>query len=124
MVEDRPIEQCDVIQKNVWGYRIKEREFRSAPDVVRLIVRAAAKDSNLLVNIGPDASGRLPAKAVEVMRDVGVWMRENGYAVYGSRGGGFSKDGGTAYTRKHGVTYAISWTDGTNSMPRVSTVKN
>lgn len=124
VVEDRPIEQCDVIQKNVWGYRIKEREFRSAPDVVRLIVRAAAKDSNLLVNIGPDASGRLPAKAVEVMRDVGVWMRENGYAVYGSRGGGFSKDGGTAYTRKHGVTYAISWTDGTNSMPRVSTVKN
>ncbi|MBR3924710.1 MAG: alpha-L-fucosidase, partial [Kiritimatiellae bacterium] len=106
------------------GYRIKEREFRSAPDVVRLIVRAAAKDSNLLVNIGPDASGRLPAKAVEVMRDVGVWMRENGYAVYGSRGGGFSNDGSTAYTKKQGVTYAISWTDGTNSMPRVSTVKN
>jgi len=120
VAEDRPIEQCDVIQDNVWGYKINERKFRTAPNVIKMIVRAAAKDSNLLMNIGPDGSGRLPEKAVEVMKEVGVWMAENGHAIYGTRGAGFSKDGNTAYTKKAGVTYAISLPADGYGYPKVS----
>ena len=28
MTRDRPVEQCDVIQHSVWGYRIGEKRFR------------------------------------------------------------------------------------------------
>ncbi len=111
MTRDRPVEQCDVIQKNVWGYRINERDFRTPEDVCAMICRCAGKDTNLLMNIGPDASGRLPARAVDVMAEVGKWMRANGDAIYGTRGIGLVKnaDGSeTAKTVKCGKIYEIT----------------
>ena len=97
---DRPIEQCDVIQKNVWGYKIGEKSFRSAPEVVAMVVRAAAKDSNLLMNIGPDGSGQFPAEAVSAMAEVGRWFAVNGESVYGTRAGGVGKGRQVVSTRK------------------------
>ena len=105
VTNDRPIEQCDVIQHNVWGYRIGEKNFRTADDVVAMVARAAAKDANLLMNIGPDGSGRLPARAVDVMAEVGKWFAKNGESIYGTRGCpiGIGKD--IVATRKGSVLY-------------------
>ena len=111
MTHDRPVEQCDVIQENVWGYKIGEKRFRTPEDVCAMICRTAAKDSNLLMNIGPDGSGQLPAKAVEVMAAVGKWMSANGDAIYGTRGAGIVKNAdGTevAKTTKDGKTFVIT----------------
>ena len=111
LVHDRPVEQCDVIQHNVWGYRIDERRFRMPEEVCAMICRCASRDSNLLMNIGPDGSGRLPARAVEVMAEVGKWMRENGEAIYGTRGLGLAKNADgteTGRTTKGGVVYVIT----------------
>ena len=112
VAEDRPIEQCDVIQKNVWGYKIGEKEFRTPEEVCAMICRSAAKDSNLLMNIGPDGSGQLlPAKAIEVLAEVGKWMSANGEAIYGTRGVGLVKNADgteTAKTTKDGKTFTIA----------------
>ena len=111
VAQDRPIEQCDVIQENVWGYRIGEKKFRTPEEVCAMVCRAAAKDTNLLMNIGPDGSGQLPAKAVEVMAEVGKWMSANGDAIYGTRGAGLVKNADgteTAKTVKDGKTYVIT----------------
>ncbi len=105
VTRDRPVEQCDVIQNNVWGYRINERNFRSAENVVAMIARAAANDSNLLMNIGPDASGQLPAKAVEVMGEVGKWMAKNGESIYGTTAGGVGLMKDVVSTRKGKALY-------------------
>ena len=111
VINDRPIEQCDVIQKKVWGYRIGEKDFRTAEDVVSMIALAAAKDSNLLMNIGPDGSGQFPAEAVAVMERVGTWFAKNGEAIYGTRGVGLvnNADGTqTAKTRKGDTLYMLT----------------
>ena len=111
MTRDRPVEQCDVIQHSVWGYRIGEKRFRTPEDVCAMICRCAGKDTNLLMNIGPDGSGRLPKRAVEVMAEVGKWMRANGHAIYGTRGCGLVKnpDGSeTAKTKKGDAVYSIT----------------
>ena len=105
VTNDRPIEQCDVIQNGVWGYRIGEKRFRTPADVVAMVARAAAKDSNLLMNIGPDGSGRLPAKAVAVMAEVGAWFRANGESIYGTRGCPIGQGKDVVATRKEGVLY-------------------
>ena len=105
VTHDRPIEQCDVIQNNVWGYRINERKFRTAPDVVAMLARAVANDANLLMNIGPDGSGRLPGKAVEVMVEVGKWIEKNGESIYGTRAGGIGLLKDVVSTRKDNVLY-------------------
>ncbi len=126
MTRDRPVEQCDVIQKNVWGYKINERSFRTPEDVCAMICRCAAKDANLLMNIGPDGSGRLPARAVEVMAEVGKWMRANGYAIYGTRGLGLvkNKDGSqTGKTRKGDKVFVITIPKGAAGYPVVEVRK-
>ena len=115
VINDRPIEQCDVIQKKVWGYKIGEKEFRTPEDVCTMICRAAAKGANMLMNIGPDGSGRLPARAVEVMGEVGKWMAANGEAIYGTEGAGYAKNADgteTAKTTKDGKTFTITIRNG------------
>lgn len=106
-----PLEQCDVIQKNVWGYKIGEDEFLSPEEVCAMVVRAAAKNSNLLMNIGPDGSGRFPEKAVESMLEAGKWLDRNGDAVYGTKGGGLTKNADgteTAVTLKDRKKFVIT----------------
>ena len=105
VTRDRPIEQCDVIQHSVWGYKIGETKFRTADDVVAMLARAAANDANLLMNIGPDGSGRLPAKAVEVMAEVGKWMAKNGESIYGTTAGGVGLLKDVVSTRKGDALY-------------------
>ena len=116
VVHDRPVEQCDVIQHNVWGYRIGEKNFRTADDVVAMAARAASKGSNLLMNIGPDGSGRLPARAVQVMKDVGTWFAANGESIYGTEAGGIADGKDVVSTRKGGVLYLHFIAKGRNSI--------
>ncbi len=105
LVRDRPVEQCDVIQHDVWGYRIGETRFRTPEDVVALIARAAAKDSNLLLNIGPDGSGQLPAEAVRVLDGVGAWFEKNGESIYGTTAAGLALVKDVVSTRKDETLY-------------------
>ena len=105
VANDRPIEQCDVIQNGVWGYRIGERNFRTAPEVVAMVARAAAKNSNLLMNIGPDGSGQLPARAVKVLKEIGPWFARNGEAIYATRGCAIGQGKDVVATRAGDVLY-------------------
>lgn len=104
VTKDRPIEQCDVLQHDVWGYRIGAA-FRSPEEVVAMVARAAAKGSNLLMNIGPDGSGRLPGRAVEVMARVGAWFDRNGESIYGTQAGGVSLGKSVVSTCKGDTLY-------------------
>ena len=126
VAHDRPVEQCDVIQHAVWGYKVAERNFRTPENVCAMICRCAGKDTNLLMNIGPDGSGWLPERAVEVMAEVGKWMRANGEAIYGTRGCGLVKnaDGSeTAKTKKGDVVYSITIPKDCSGYPKVEIVK-
>ena len=87
LTNTRPVEQCDVIQWGVWGYRIFEKGFRTPDEVCTMLVKCAAMNVNLLMNVGPDGSGQFPEQAVSVLADVGKWMRENGHAIYGTTAG-------------------------------------
>ena len=70
-----------------------------------MVARAAAKGSNLLMNIGPDGSGRLPARAVEVMSEVGKWFAANGESSYGTEAGGVGLLKDVVSTRKGNALY-------------------
>ncbi len=105
MTMDRPIEQCNVIQHNVWGYRITERSFRNPQSVIQLAVRAASKGVNLLINVGPDGSGRIPAKTVEVLKRVGEWFKLHGESIYGTDACPFADGDTLVSTRRDNVVY-------------------
>ena len=41
----------------------------------------AAKNANYLLNIGPDALGRVPERSAQILREVGTWLGTNGEAI-------------------------------------------
>ena len=105
VVQDRPLEQCDVLQKNVWGYRIGEHNFLTPEQVVAMTAKSAAKGANMLMNVGPDGSGRFPRQCVEILAAVGKWFRQNGESIYGTEAGGVFQGGQVVSTRKGGTLY-------------------
>ena len=81
-----PLESADTIN-NSWGFNLTDNHFKSTRDVVHYLVKAAGKNANLLLNVGPMPNGEIPAEAVNRLRDVGQWLEKNGESVYGTRGG-------------------------------------
>jgi len=59
-----------------------------------------------LLNVGPDARGRIPEESVTVLKDVGVWMADNSESIYGCGISEFSKPEWGRYTQKGNVLYA------------------
>jgi len=53
--------------------------------VIRYVVEAIARDGNAAVNIAMLPDGSLDPGSLQMLKEVGVWMRRNGEAVYGSR---------------------------------------
>lgn len=80
--EERLWESCQVACWRLWGYASGER-WRSADVLLDTLIECAEKGGNLLMNVGPQADGRLPAAFVERMEQIGRWLKVHGEAVFG-----------------------------------------
>ncbi|MBR1574872.1 MAG: alpha-L-fucosidase [Bacteroidales bacterium] len=77
-----------------WGYKSWENKWKSCDEVIRTLATIAARGGNLLLNVGPDALGRVPGQAQDCLREVGRWLSVNGEAIYGTQRSGLHPDWG------------------------------
>ena len=47
-------------------------------------VDVVSKGGNLLLNVGPTATGEFPPEAVERLEGIGAWMDTHGEAIHGT----------------------------------------
>ena len=85
-ISQLPLETCETMN-GMWGYRITDQNYKSTRTLIHYLVKAAGRNANLLMNIGPQPDGCLPAVAVERMKEMGEWMKTYGETIYGTRGG-------------------------------------
>lgn len=52
---------------------------------MHLLAQTVSHGGNLLLNIGPDADGTIPVIQQERLLQVGLWLKINGEAIYGTR---------------------------------------
>ncbi|WP_106484697.1 alpha-L-fucosidase [Bacteroides sp. Marseille-P3684] len=81
-----PLETCQTMN-GMWGYKIVDQDYKSTKTLIHYLVNAAGKNANLLLNIGPQPNGELPAVAVERLKEIGQWMQTYGETLYGTRAG-------------------------------------
>lgn len=81
-----PLETCETMN-GMWGYKITDQDYKSPKTLIHYLIKAAGKDANLLMNIGPQPNGELPSIALERLAEVGDWMKVYGETIYGTRGG-------------------------------------
>jgi alpha-L-fucosidase len=103
-VGDLPLESCDTINGS-WGFNASDKAFKSSKELIHYLVRAAGYDANLLLNVGPTPEGTFSSGVVERLREIGVWTREFGETIYGTRGGPMKPQSWGVMTSKGGVLY-------------------
>ena len=94
-----PLETCQTMN-GMWGYKVVDQNYKSAKTLIRYLVSTASKGANLLLNVGPQPNGELPAVAVERMYEMGEWMAVNGASVYGTTAGDIPQQDWGCTTRK------------------------
>lgn len=85
-VSTLPLETCETMNRT-WGYNIEDQDYKSTEQLIHLLVRAAGKNANLLLNVGPQPNGELPVTAVQRMYEIGEWLKQYGETIYGTQAG-------------------------------------
>ena len=100
-----PWEACLTLNKN-WGYAAADKDFKSSQQVVRALVECVSKNGNMLLNVGPNARGEIPAECVQILTEVGEWVRKNNTSIYACGRSEFPKPEWGRYTQKGKWLYA------------------
>ena len=94
-----PLETCQTMN-GMWGYKVADQNYKSTEYLIRYLLSIACKGANLLLNIGPQPNGELPATALARLKEMGEWLRKYGDSVYGTTAGDIQAQEWGVTTRK------------------------
>ncbi|MDD6799168.1 MAG: alpha-L-fucosidase [Firmicutes bacterium] len=103
--EPIPWEAC-ITMNDHWGYCAKDFNFKQADIVIKKLIECVSKGGNMLLNVGPDATGRFPKESCEILEKIGEWMSRSGEAIYGAGISEFDKPEWGRYTQNGDSVYA------------------
>lgn len=100
-----PWELCMTMNNN-WGYSSTDFEYKPTYLIIRKLVECVSKNGNMILNVGPDANGRIPYESKKKLREIGEWMSKNKDSIYGCSALNVDKPEWGRYTKKDNKIYA------------------
>lgn len=102
---DYPWETCMTLG-NAWGY-VPNDKYKSSREVIHKLVEVIAKGGNLLLGVGPTATGVFPEEVNNTLKEIGAWTSRHSEAIYNTRSVSEFKWGDFYFTEgKNGEKYA------------------
>ena len=78
-----PWETC-MTMGNSWSY-VKGDQYKSANQLIHLLVKIVSRGGNLLLNIGPGPDGDWDPVAYQRLSEIGEWMKINSACIYDTK---------------------------------------
>ena len=79
-------ELCTTVNGS-WGYT--SSPAKPLKKLLPYLINAWGMGGNVLLNVGPNREGIIPADSAERLRQIGAWLKVNGESIYGSKSGPF-----------------------------------
>lgn len=104
-----------------YGYNRAETidDYKSARELIIMLVDLVSRGGNLLLDIGPTSDGRIPVIMQDRLIEIGNWLKVNGEAIYGTRHAGRDcqwsegirpKQGYKEFQEEYNIMKQIGWT--------------
>jgi alpha-L-fucosidase len=98
-----------------WHYKTGQ-EYIDAKSLVQSLMQNVSRNGTMLLNLTQHGRGNLDPQLIQICKDIGVWLKINGEAVYGSRPFEICGENSNSicYTRNNGNVYAtlLDWNGG------------
>jgi alpha-L-fucosidase len=100
---DGPWESC-ITMAEQWSYKPNDT-YKTARELIHLLIGIVAKGGNLLLNVGPDSNGNFDPTANQRLAEIGEWMDINAAAIHQTQAVAPFMVGNLCVTRKKNLTY-------------------
>ena len=101
-IPDEPIpgpwEACFTLGTQ-WQYKPTNEVYKSGTELIQMLIEVRAKGGNLLINMGPEPSGRIPFEQERVFRELALWTFVNGESIFDTRPCPVIREGELWFTR-------------------------
>jgi alpha-L-fucosidase len=96
-----------------WGFSLTDDKFKSAETLIHTLVNAAGRGATLVLNTGPMPNGRLQPESLQILADMGAWLKVYGKGIYGTRAGPVPPRPWGVTTQSEGNIYVhvLDWED-------------
>jgi alpha-L-fucosidase len=113
--------ETSLTMNNSWGFNIADSSWKTTPELIHYLARAAGSDANLLLNIGPRPDGTIQPEAAQRLREIGQWLQSYGTSIYNTRGGPVSPRSWGVTTQRGDTVFVhvLDWRDGLLAIPDV-----
>jgi len=104
-----------------WSYRT-DGQVKSFADALKTLLGCATGDGNLLLDVGPDSIGVIPADQAGRLVEMGDWLRKYGESIYGTHGGPWKPTKAAASTRQGNTIFlhVFQWDGGQITLPDIA----
>lgn len=100
-----PWESCITIGRQ-WAWKPND-QLKSATECIHTLIKTIGGDGNLLLNVGPMPDGRIEPRQVDILKEIGAWVKTHEEAIYGTRGGPYTPTETIATTHKGKILYVF-----------------
>lgn len=120
-----PLETCETMN-DAWGYNSGDKHFKTTPQLIQYLVKAAGNNANFLLNVGPMPNGKIQPEFVKTLHEVGEWLHKNGESIYDTRGGPITPRSWGVTTQKSGKIYVhiLDWSDEVLALPKLAHIRS
>ena len=66
-----------VAMNHTWRYKGFDNDWKSADEILKMKEAVNSRGVNLLLNVGPDYFGRIPAPSVQILKEIGNRIKKS-----------------------------------------------